>query len=297
MVGKLSNASPVIIIGMHRSGTTVLSNYLDEIGMFMGKKDDRDINNESRFFIRINNWLLRHYHSEWDNVNTYINRIEGLKIDSYIKNDVKNYLLSVNSIKYWGYSFMNPTRFEGLWGWKDPRTTVTLDLWLEIFPNLKIIFMVRNPIDVAISLKKREEEFLRQKNKLGIRNRMKKYFLKGNNIYQMSPACLDLEYGVSLWEEYNRAFLMYSKKVPKDRIFTLKYEDFLLKPKETLKNINQFLEIEAKDDIISNYVSDLDSSRVFAFKDDDNLKNFYLGLRDKSSFKYWGYSDIFKQIK
>ena len=30
--------SPIIIIGMHRSGTTMLSRQLEALGVFMGKK-------------------------------------------------------------------------------------------------------------------------------------------------------------------------------------------------------------------------------------------------------------------
>ena len=33
--------SPIIIIGMHRSGTTMLSRQLEALGVFMGNKKDQ----------------------------------------------------------------------------------------------------------------------------------------------------------------------------------------------------------------------------------------------------------------
>jgi hypothetical protein len=46
-----------------------------------------------------------------------------------------------------------------LWLWKDPRTCLLLPLWKEIISELgialKVVFVVRNPLDVARSLEKR----------------------------------------------------------------------------------------------------------------------------------------------
>ena len=43
-------------------------------------------------------------------------------------------------------------RFDQPWGWKDPRNVFTLPLWLRVFPEAKIIYIVRNGVDVAASL-------------------------------------------------------------------------------------------------------------------------------------------------
>jgi hypothetical protein len=42
------------------------------------------------------------------------------------------------------------------WGWKDPRTALTLPFWRQLIPDLKLIICVRNPIEVAISLRRRK---------------------------------------------------------------------------------------------------------------------------------------------
>ncbi|MEM6529500.1 MAG: hypothetical protein AAF653_14480, partial [Chloroflexota bacterium] len=38
------------------------------------------------------------------------------------------------------------------WGWKDPRNTLTLAFWLDLFPDANLLLVVRNPMEVARSL-------------------------------------------------------------------------------------------------------------------------------------------------
>ena len=43
----------------------------------------------------------------------------------------------------------------GLWGWKDPRNSLTLPFWQKLLPGMKTLIMVRNPLEVAHSMKER----------------------------------------------------------------------------------------------------------------------------------------------
>ncbi len=43
------------------------------------------------------------------------------------------------------------------WGWKDPRTVLFLDFWLELIPEARFLFVVRDPGEVADSLQRRGE--------------------------------------------------------------------------------------------------------------------------------------------
>lgn len=38
------------------------------------------------------------------------------------------------------------------WGWKDPRTSLTLPFWRRLVPDLRVVVCVRNPVEVAASL-------------------------------------------------------------------------------------------------------------------------------------------------
>jgi hypothetical protein len=41
------------------------------------------------------------------------------------------------------------------WGWKDPRNCLTLSLWLSLLPEAKVVIPCRNPLEVALSLRRR----------------------------------------------------------------------------------------------------------------------------------------------
>ena len=43
----------------------------------------------------------------------------------------------------------------GLWGWKDPRNSLTLPFWQNLLPGMRTLIMVRNPLEVAHSMKER----------------------------------------------------------------------------------------------------------------------------------------------
>jgi hypothetical protein len=43
-----------------------------------------------------------------------------------------------------------------LWGWKDPRTCLTLPFWQLLLPNLRYVICLRSPADVARSLARRD---------------------------------------------------------------------------------------------------------------------------------------------
>ncbi len=42
-----------------------------------------------------------------------------------------------------------------LWGWKDPRTCLFLEFWESILPEARYLFLYRHPVDVALSLWRR----------------------------------------------------------------------------------------------------------------------------------------------
>jgi hypothetical protein len=49
------------------------------------------------------------------------------------------------------------------WGWKDPRTCLFLDLWDRLLPQARYLFLYRHPVDVALSLWRRNTDLeLRQ---------------------------------------------------------------------------------------------------------------------------------------
>jgi hypothetical protein len=49
-----------------------------------------------------------------------------------------------------------------LWGWKDPRASLTLPFWQGILPTMRYVIALRNPIDVANSFQRRDGSSLQR---------------------------------------------------------------------------------------------------------------------------------------
>ena len=43
-----------------------------------------------------------------------------------------------------------------LWGWKNPRNCLTLPFWQRFLPPMRYLICLRNPLDVAASLERRD---------------------------------------------------------------------------------------------------------------------------------------------
>ena len=93
-----------------------------------------------------------------------------------------------------------------VWGWKDPRNSLTLPFWQQRLPGLKTIVVVRNPLEVAHSMRERN----RTSYSLGLR----------------------------LWEIYNRRLI--EAAAGKDRLIT-HYDFFFQAPELELRRIIDFI--------------------------------------------------------
>ncbi len=147
---------PVIVIGMHRSGTSMLTRFIQDLGVFMGK--DLSENDESKFFMDLNRWLLFQAGASWD-VPKAVDHMDPV----FVKRSAdlaKRRLGSVLSRQYLGFArflkYRNVCNVRESWGWKDPRNTLLLPVYQKLFPEARIVHIHRNPIDVAVSLKNRE---------------------------------------------------------------------------------------------------------------------------------------------
>ncbi len=56
MNDSLKYSHPIIISGMHRSGTSLLSRIIEKTGVFLGKYKQR--NNESLYFLQLNRYIM-----------------------------------------------------------------------------------------------------------------------------------------------------------------------------------------------------------------------------------------------
>ena len=147
-------ANPVLVVGMHRSGTSLVSRILDDCGVMMGKDLQED--HESLFFIGLNEWIYENAGASWERPGA-LSELTTLPVAmEAIEEYVRKRLSSRSSRKYSGKPLKNGLfSMEGRWGWKDPRNGPSLPLWRSIWPDMKVIHVIRHGADVAASLRMR----------------------------------------------------------------------------------------------------------------------------------------------
>jgi len=127
---------------MHRSGTSMFARYMHESGIEMGSDFyvDETANKYGHFedldFLNLQRKeLARLFRSE-----DYLVYKDFTTGEDFVR-DSKQLFQTKKVINDGDH-----------WGWKDPRTTVFLEHWHQIDPNINYIFMVREPEAVVNSL-------------------------------------------------------------------------------------------------------------------------------------------------
>jgi hypothetical protein len=144
----------LIILGMHRSGTSLLTGLLSQVGVVMGKRlyaPQKGVNEkgfwEHEDIVDAHDELLLHLGSQWDDllpldkdwweadvVQPFVDRLTGL-----VRRDFSS---------------------APVWALKDPRMCRLLPLWFHIFTSQQVsatfVCMNRNPFEVVASLQKRD---------------------------------------------------------------------------------------------------------------------------------------------
>lgn len=269
--------SPIIIIGMHRSGTSMVSRMLEQLGLFMGDKKQHD--HEALFFININNWLLSQSGGSWDQPKAFHYLLEHKEVRSLAVTYIRYIMSTPRVINYLGWKhflkYRSPEKLDFPWGWKDPRNTFTLPLWLDIFPDAKVIHVYRNGIDVANSLKVRESiKFTHRSQLINCEHKKLLYLLRPKRGgFTDSIRCASLEGGFSLWEEYFDEARDHVYRL-KNRAMEIKYEDAIAEPHKTLSSLARFCELPANNAVIEKLVGQLKKSRAYAYKNAPELREF-----------------------
>ncbi|AHY45447.1 Sulfotransferase family [Rubrobacter radiotolerans] len=203
-------APPVCIAGMHRSGTSTLSQLLyrlgldlgDESEMFAGDESNADGYFENRRFVAVSNEIFRLRRGGWD-------LPPDLEPGWFRKEEFAK-------VREEAAALMEDFAGGGAWGWKDPRATLTMGLWLDLAPDLRVVAPVRNPLEVAASLRSR--------------------------------GASSVEFGLNLWTVYNRRLL---EEVPEGQLMITHYEAFFRRPQEELRRVLDFCGMHASEQLIS----------------------------------------------
>jgi O-antigen biosynthesis protein len=188
----------ICIAGAHRSGTSMVTRLLHCCGLELGPQSELmppQADNPEGFwehlgFVALNDQLLSELGGAWDlppkaNEDFLAARLDPLRL--------KGRLLI--------------EKFDSaVWGWKDPRNSLTLPFWQQLLPRLKTIVVVRNPLEVAHSMKERNGT--------------------------------SYSFGLRLWEIYNLRVIEGANG--KERLIAL-YDNFFQDPELELRRITDFI--------------------------------------------------------
>jgi hypothetical protein len=309
--------APLIIIGMHRSGTTMLARMLREMGLFIGWSLQENF--ESRFFLEINRSVMRASNGTWDNPAVIDASLADAGMRKKITETMRADLRSFFCLYYLGpryfLRYRSVFRFDKPWGWKEPQNTILLPLWRDVFPSAKVLHIYRNGVDVAASLARRErtriERICTERKARGTRmesqreqlkstsllvylvQKLRARYEKMNPLYKYSSLgvrpCLSLERGFQLWSYYvEKAFSWIELNPRQSR--SEKYEDFLLDPAGHLQEVAAFCGLEVDRDRVKRIADTADAARSSAFEKDAFLAQFYEHVRENPWMRKLGYS-------
>jgi hypothetical protein len=204
----MSKSKAICILGMHRSGTSVIARSINLLGAYIGQKQDmlshREDNPEGFWehagIVAIHEKILKALSSSWDTTIPLpekwwlFNEIIPFK-EELVELVRKNFLE------------------QRIWMWKDPRTSILLPIWDLVFRELDIdvsyVIVVRNPLDVAASLQKRDN-FSKEK-------------------------------AIGVWSLYTLSSLFYTRN---EKRIVVHYDYFLEDWKKNLENISRSLDLQ-----------------------------------------------------
>jgi hypothetical protein len=260
-LNDLRCTEPVILLGMHRSGTSLTTRLLVDLGFHMGHSLSRDA--EAVFFQRLNRRIFSAANVKWGQVDTLIEMMDSEAFLEHQTRSVERWLLKDRFLLSRGVGveqFFGPELWKRIqdhpldaWGWKDPRTTLTFPIWARVFPRARFVHVLRNGIDVAISTHRRS---LKQQRKL--RNRLFPL--------DYSPATLDFDYCFHLWETYVRFILHHKDLIADENYLEIRYESLLQNPRSTLEEVLSFLGRRVPEERLEAACRRIDTTRLDNFE-------------------------------
>jgi hypothetical protein len=209
----------VIVLGMHRSGTSALAGTLHHNNISMG--DEKDFfpppmkENpkgfyENNVFRQLNDKILEYNNYKVKSFDPYT--IPNFNLD--VSDD--SWKKMVHAITYYSLNYVN-------WGFKDPRNCITLWPWIRCFrylnkgDSIKIILCYRNPEEVRKSM-------LRRGNKENLHE--KQFKVLANKYYDVAISSLIMA------------------DIP---FLAVQFDKMINNPVDTFRDVSNYLEYDIKD--------------------------------------------------
>lgn len=199
-------SEPIVVLGMHRSGTSVAAGLLRELGVHFGDEsdllppdvlDNPDGYFEHARFVEINNALLAAMGGSWAHPPNLTGRWERSGAVQRLLPQAKALVATLQK--------------QPPWGWKDPRTCLTLPFWLRLTPNARFLWVVRHPVEVAMSMSARHEGYVTRQR------------------------------AIDLWIQYNRSVF---ERFNPERTLVVGHESVLADPAQAIDRMTEFFRLK-----------------------------------------------------
>ncbi|QGM20938.1 sulfotransferase [Spiribacter sp. 2438] len=276
---KTDPLPPVIVIGMHRTGTSLLTRILQSFGFFMGRRSTR--NEECPFTNALNAWVFHQANATWERPAGVDTLLSHPRIRPVLTDYLGGITRGPASWRYLGLrrglkhrSMHGQTR---PWGWKDPRNTFTLPIWLDIFPDARVLHITRHGVDVAESLRARHQvacqaaiDRYRNNRHWHLRN---PWAPKRRGVAH-NAGVDDLHFGLKLWRTYTERAQSHVRSLSHGRALEIRYEDLLHSPEQHLGGVLQFCGITVGPSVITQTARKIRPERAYAFRQSEALREF-----------------------
>jgi hypothetical protein len=270
MDSRLRQASPIVVIGMHRSGTRLLVEILAKLGVFMGA--DRQADSESVAFMLTNEAILHQCGAFWSEpMSAHFVLAQPGAVEQCAA--AAGEALAARFADYAGASAWHkadPAEWPPF-GWKDPRNTFTLPVWRHLFPRLRAIHIVRHGVDAAASLARRHAAALRAATGEAIPGALTVIRDRALGVLS-SRRGWTLAEALTMWEQYVEKAREESAALG-ERAFEIRYEELVTEPERVIPALATFCGV-AVPTALGGLLEGLEPDRAFAFRRDPALAAF-----------------------
>lgn len=197
----------LIILGMHRSGTSAVARLLNMMGAYFAPPElamPANDNNEKGYWERwdvfgLHEDMLRELGWAWDRISRFdAQRLVEPDFVAKFRPQAEKILLDLDARRPWML--------------KDPRINLLLPFWKPLLEAPVCVHVHRSPIQVAQSLHQRED--------------------------------FPLSLGLALWEQYSLLGLAHSEAIPR---LLVSYHDLMTQPVETTQRLHaQLMELQVQ---------------------------------------------------
>ena len=141
---------PLVLAGMHRSGTSLLASIMQHAGVSIGDRLLGATATNERGHFEDLDFLDWHESVLADNDRTWYDVDPGdrLEISESRRLEAERLIARRSRLRQWG--------------WKDPRSCLFLGFWSKLLPEARYVFIYRRPDAVLSSLRRRQEPRLRR---------------------------------------------------------------------------------------------------------------------------------------